>query len=226
MFVFNWLLANIVDPNFAWVNCTRAVYLADKKSRAVTKAAKTATAAPNTLTTPIIITIDFSTDVLTADAKRQATPVTHGTTATLKTHLLWKSPCAASSRNSSSIRQLQNTEIILASSSPLDFLDLYRRLVAAAKPVEIDLVPISAFDPDHVLWPHTRCADIIFEMNDALALHLDQTGTFNLDDETTQTLHGPISLAPCISLTINRELSPNLPRQPQLHQIHRPHPSS
>jgi hypothetical protein len=30
MFVFDWFLANIVDPNFAWTNFTRAVYVADK----------------------------------------------------------------------------------------------------------------------------------------------------------------------------------------------------
>jgi hypothetical protein len=30
MFVFDLFLANIVDPNFAWANFTRAVYVADK----------------------------------------------------------------------------------------------------------------------------------------------------------------------------------------------------
>jgi hypothetical protein len=50
------------------------------------------------------------------------------------------------------------------------------------------LVPISAFDPDHALWPHNNCADIIFEMKDALALCLDQTGTLNLHDETIHIL--------------------------------------
>jgi hypothetical protein len=32
MFVFDWFLANIVDPNFAWANFTHAVYVADKRS--------------------------------------------------------------------------------------------------------------------------------------------------------------------------------------------------
>jgi hypothetical protein len=34
-----------------------------------------------------------------------------------------------------------------------------------------------------------RCSDIIFEMNDALALRLDQTGTLNLDDDTINILY-------------------------------------
>jgi hypothetical protein len=55
----------------------------------------------------------------------------------------------------------------------MDVLECYRKLVAAAKPAEIDLVTISAFLPDHALWPHNRCADIILEMNDDLALCLD-----------------------------------------------------
>jgi hypothetical protein len=63
------------------------------------------------------------------------------------------------------------------------------KLVATTKPSEIYLVPISAFDPAYELWPHNRCADIIFEMNDALALRLDQTGTLNLEDETIHILY-------------------------------------
>jgi hypothetical protein len=97
-------------------------------------------------------------------------------------------PFVASSSNSYNIRKLHNTDIFLAS-SPLDVLDFYCKLVAAAKPAENDLVPISAFDPDHAIWPHNRCADIIFEMNDALALRLHQTGTLNLNDETIHILY-------------------------------------
>jgi hypothetical protein len=70
MFVFDWFLANIGDPNFAWANFTHAVYIADKPSRAVAKAAKTIDDAPSTSTTPVSSTIDCSTDMLTADAKR------------------------------------------------------------------------------------------------------------------------------------------------------------
>jgi hypothetical protein len=146
-------------------------------------------AAPNTSTAPISNKIYFLIDVLTADAKWQATQVTPGTTATRKPHLLWKSPFAVSSRNTSNIRQLRNTDIVLASSSPLDVLEFYRKLVAAAKPAEIELIPISAFDHDRMIWPHNRCANIIFKMNDALALHLFQTGMLNLDDETIHILY-------------------------------------
>jgi hypothetical protein len=68
-------------------------------------------------------------------------------------------------------------------------LEFYSKLVAETKPAEIYLLPISAFDPDHALWPHNRCADVIFEMNHALALHLDQTGMLNLDGETIHILY-------------------------------------
>jgi hypothetical protein len=96
MFVFDCFLAKIVDPQFAWSNFTRAVYVAVKCSRAVAKAAKTTPADPSTSTSPVSSTIDFSTNVLTDDAKWQATPVTPGTIATLKPDLLWKSLFAAS----------------------------------------------------------------------------------------------------------------------------------
>jgi hypothetical protein len=32
MFVFYWLMVNIVDPNFDWSTFTRSVYVADKRS--------------------------------------------------------------------------------------------------------------------------------------------------------------------------------------------------
>jgi hypothetical protein len=155
----------------------------------VAKAAKAPTGAPSTYTALVCSNVDFSTNVLLADVKRQATPVTPGTAATLKPHLLWKSPFAALNRTSSNIRILHKTDIVLASSQPLDVLEFYRKLVAATKPAEIDLVPILAFDPLYALWPHNLCADIIFEMNDALALRLDQTGTPNLEDEIIHILY-------------------------------------
>jgi hypothetical protein len=124
LFVFDCFLANIVDPNCAWANFTPAVYVADKLSRAMAKAAKTTMDATITSTAPVFSTIDFSTDVLLSDAKRQATPVTSGTTATLKPHLLWKSPFAKSNRNSSNVWQLHITDIVLASSQPLDVLEI------------------------------------------------------------------------------------------------------
>jgi hypothetical protein len=117
--------------------------------------------------------------------------------ATMKPHLLWKSPFKVSSRNSFNIRQLYNTYIVLASSEPLDVLEYYRNLVAAAKPAQIVLVPLSAFDPGHALCPHNRCADIIFEMNDALVLRLNQTGMLNLDDEqSTSCIKSILSTVP------------------------------
>jgi hypothetical protein len=99
------------------------------------------------------------------------------------------SPRFGGVRNSSSIHQLHNTYIVLASSSFLDVLEFYHKLVAAAKPAEIDLVPIPAFDSDHALWPHNICADIFFKNNDALTLRLDQTGTMNIDDEMIRILY-------------------------------------
>jgi hypothetical protein len=134
MFVFDCFLANIVNPYFAWANFTRAVYVADKRSRAVAKAAKTTTDAPRTSTAPVCSTIDFSTDVLLVDAKRQATPVTPDKNTTMKPHLFWKSPFEASNHNSSNFPQLHNTDIVLVSSHPLDVLEFYRELVAATKP--------------------------------------------------------------------------------------------
>jgi hypothetical protein len=191
VFVFDWFIDNIVDPNFSWASFTRGAYISDKRLRAITKASKTTSAATSTSTAPVTSTIDFSTDVLTADAKRQTTPVTPRTKATLKPHLLWKSPFASATHNSSNIHQLHNTDIVLASSSPMGILECYRKLVAAYKPaeIEIDLVPIVAFDPAYAFWPHNRCADIIFEMNDAIALCLDQTGRLNLVDETIHILY-------------------------------------
>jgi hypothetical protein len=155
----------------------------------VAKAAKNTAAAPRTSTAPVISTIDFSTNAIIADAKRQATSVTPGTTTTLNPHLLWKSPIAASNRDSSNVRQLHNTNIALYSSHTLDVLEFYRKLVAATNPTEINVVPISAFYPAHTLWPQNRCADIIFEMNDSLALRFDQTDTLNLEDDTIHILY-------------------------------------
>jgi hypothetical protein len=177
MFVFDWFIVKIADPNFAWMDFTRAVYLADTRARSVAKTAKTRT--PSVITnTPASSTIDFYVDVLLVDAKRQATPPTPRTTGTLKSHKIWKSPFAAVSRNSSNARQLYNTELVLASSKPLDVIEFYRKLIAVTKPAEIDLIPFM-----------NCCAGIVFEMNDALVLHLDQTGTLNLDDETINILY-------------------------------------
>jgi hypothetical protein len=62
----------------------------------------------------------------------------------------------------------------------LDVLEFYPKLIDTAKPSEIDLVSISAFDPDDAIWPHNRCVDIIC---------LNQTGMLNLDGETIHILY-------------------------------------
>jgi hypothetical protein len=188
MLVFHWFITNIVDPNFAWTDFTRVVYVTDKQARAGSKTAKTSTPEA-TPTTPVISTIAFSADVLLTESKHQATPPTPGTTDTIKPHKLWKLPFAAASNNSSNMQQLQNTYLILASSNPLDVKKNYRKLVAATNPADIDLIPFTQSDPDCALWKMNLCADIVFEMNDALALRLDHTGTLNPDDETINILY-------------------------------------
>jgi hypothetical protein len=62
-------------------------------------------------------------------------------------------------------------------------------LVAASKLAEIDPIPFASFVPASALWPSNRCVEVIFEMNDALALRLDQAGTLNLDDETINIIY-------------------------------------
>jgi hypothetical protein len=181
MFVFDWFMVKIVDPNFAWSTFTRSMYVADKRARAVLKHAPSTPAHVAMSTAPVSSTIDFSTDVLAANAKRQATPAVLGMVATLKPHKLWMSPFAANMLKGKN-RKLHSMDLVLASSLALDVIEFYRKLVAASKPSEIDLIPFASFDPDCALWPSNQCADIIFEMNDALTLHLDQTGTLNLDD--------------------------------------------
>jgi hypothetical protein len=188
MFVFDWFMMNIVDPNFAWYNFTRSVYVADKRARAVLNRAPSVSTPVAQSTASAVSTIDFSSDVLTADAQRQATPAVPGTVATLKSHKMWTSPFVANTRTGNT-RKVHSTDLVLASSLAFDVIEFYRKLVAASKPSEIDLIPFASFDPACALWPSNRCAEVIFEMNDALALSLDQTGTLNLDDETIHILY-------------------------------------
>jgi hypothetical protein len=112
---------------------------------------------------------DFSVEVLATDTKRQAAPVAPGTVATLKPHKVWKSPFAANTRKGHT-RQIHSTELVLNSSLVIDVIEFYRKLVAGSKPAEIDPIPFSSFDPACALWPNNRCYDMIFKMNDALAL--------------------------------------------------------
>jgi hypothetical protein len=88
MFVFDWFMVNIVDPHFAWCTFTRSVYLDDKQARAVLKHAPSTPTPVASSTSTISSTIDFSTHVLTADAKLQATPAVPGMVAPLKPHKL------------------------------------------------------------------------------------------------------------------------------------------
>jgi hypothetical protein len=183
MNLFHWFLAN-VSPSFDWTTFTRTVYCNDKRTLMENKAALAAPAVPGALATG---TVDFSVDVLKADAHQA--PVIPGTTSTLKPHALWVSPFASVTRSSKNSRQFHTTELVLASSDPTDVIEFYQKLIAAAKPAEVDLIPLGSFDPKCVLWPSNRCAEVILEMNDALALRLDQTGTLNHSDETIKILH-------------------------------------
>jgi hypothetical protein len=92
MFVFDWFVVNIFDHNFAWSTFTRSVYVADKRDRVVLKHAPYSPTPVASLTTPISSTIDFSTDVLAADAKHQAKPAVPGTVATSKSHNFGRLP--------------------------------------------------------------------------------------------------------------------------------------
>jgi hypothetical protein len=181
-------MVSIVDPNFAWSTFTRSVYVAGKRARTVLKHEPSIPTPVAVLTAPVSSTIDFSADVLADDAKRQATPAFPGTVATLKHHKLRTSPFAANTRKGNT-HQLHSTDLVIASSLSFDVIQFYRKLVAASKPYEIDLIPFASFDPDCALWPSNRCADVIFEMNGALALRLDQNGTLNLDDEIINILY-------------------------------------
>jgi hypothetical protein len=190
VFVFQWFMLNIVDPNFQWSNFTRSVYVAHKRAAGLAKQVSSGMAPGAKFSAPSFAAsaFDFSIGVLATDAKRQAAPVAPGTVATLKPHKLWKYPFAANTRKGPT-RQLHSTELVLKSSLAIDVIEFYRKLVAASKPGEIDLIPFSSFDPACALWPNNRCSDVIFEMNDVLALHLDQTGTLNLDDKTINILY-------------------------------------
>jgi hypothetical protein len=95
MFVFDWFMVNIVHPNFAWSTFTRSVYVSDKRARAVLRHAPSTPTPIAMSTTHISSTVDFSTNVLPANAKRQAATAVPVTVATLKPHKPWTSPFAA-----------------------------------------------------------------------------------------------------------------------------------
>jgi hypothetical protein len=163
MFVFQWFMLNIADPDFQWSNCTRSFYMAHKRAAGLAKQVYSGMAPGEKLSAPSVAAsaFDFSVEVLTIDAKRQATPVAPGTVANLKSQKLWKSPFAANTRKGHTI-QLHSTELILKSSLTIDVIKFYRNLVAASKPAEINLIPFSSFGPACALWPNNRCSDMIF----------------------------------------------------------------
>jgi hypothetical protein len=130
MFVFDWFMVNIVDPTFAWSTFTRSMYMADKRAQSVLKHAPSNLTPVALSTAPVNSKINFSTDVLAADAKCQATLAVPGTLATLKPHKLWTSPFAANTRKGNT-RQLHSTYLVLISSLAFDVIELYRKCVAA-----------------------------------------------------------------------------------------------
>jgi hypothetical protein len=146
MFVFDWFMVNIVDNNLAWSTFTIFVYVADKRAREVLRHVPSTPTPVATSTAPISSTIDLSTNVLAADAKHQATPAIPGTVATLKPHKMGTSPFAANTRKGNT-RQLHSTELVLASSLAFDVIKFYRKLVAALKPYEMDLIPFARLHP-------------------------------------------------------------------------------
>jgi hypothetical protein len=120
--------------------------VADKRAQVVLNHAPSVSTPVAQSIASAVSTIDFSSDVLAADAQRQATPAVPGRTATLKPHKLWTSPFAVNTRKGNT-RQLHSTYLVLASSLAFDVIEFYRKLVAASKQAEIDLIPFSSFDP-------------------------------------------------------------------------------
>jgi hypothetical protein len=133
MFVFDWFMVNMFDPNFAWSSFTRSVYVADKRARAVLKHVPSTPTPVATSVAPVISTIDFSTFVLAVDATYQATTAIPCTVATLKPQKLRTSPFVANTRKGNT-RQLHITDLVLASSLVFYVIEFNRNLVAASKP--------------------------------------------------------------------------------------------
>jgi hypothetical protein len=163
MFVFQWFMLNIADPDFQWSNFTGSVYVAHKRAAGLAKQIPSGTTPGEKTNDPSVAAsaFDFSAEVLATDAKRQAAPVSPGTITTLKPHKLWKSPFAMKTRKGNK-RQLHSTELVMKSSLTIDVIEFYRKLVAASKPAGIDLIPFSSFDLACAPWPNNRCYDVIF----------------------------------------------------------------
>jgi hypothetical protein len=139
--LFDWFLANF-SPSFDWTTFASTVYVNDKRTRTANKAALAAPVVPGALATG---TVFFLADVPKADAQRA--PVIPGTTSTLNPHALWVGPFASATLSSKDYRQFHTTELVLASCDPTDVIEFYPKLVAAAKPAEVDLIPLGSLDP-------------------------------------------------------------------------------
>jgi hypothetical protein len=123
MFVFQWFMLNIADPNFQWSTFTGSVYVAHKQASGLAKQVSSGMAPGEKFAahSAAASVFDFSVEVLATDAKRQAAPVAPGTVATLKPHKLWKSPFTANTHKGHT-RQLHSTELVLKSSLAIDVI--------------------------------------------------------------------------------------------------------
>ena len=59
------------------------------------------------------------------------------------------------------MRQFDNAELPLVSSSVADIMEFYHKLAVAAKPAKIDLIQSKSIDPECALWPSNYCSEII-----------------------------------------------------------------
>jgi hypothetical protein len=136
MFVFQWFMLNIADPDFQWSNFTHSVYVDHKRAAGLAKKETSGMDPDENLAALSVAasTFDFSVEVLATNAKRQATSVAPGTVATLKHHKLWKSPFASNTRKGQT-RQLHATELVLKSSLAIDIIEFYRKFVPSLRPL-------------------------------------------------------------------------------------------
>jgi hypothetical protein len=144
MFVFQWFVLKIADPDFQWSNFTRSVYVDHKRVDGLAKQVSSDTTPGEKSDDPYIAAsaFDFSAEVPATNAKRKSAPVSPGTIATLKPHMLWKSPFTANTRKGSTLH-LHSNELVMKSSLTIDVIEFYRKLVVASKPAEIDLIPLA-----------------------------------------------------------------------------------
>jgi hypothetical protein len=83
-------MLNIADPDVQWSNFKRSVYVAHKRAAGLAKqvSSDTTPGEKSAATSVAASAFDFSDEVLSTDAERQAAPVAPGTVATLKPHKL------------------------------------------------------------------------------------------------------------------------------------------